>query len=789
MPTVEGPRLQGTADRWANYLGLAASPLFGPGDAPVLGNHFAMLDGRRGSFVCSLLDTFDTEVDKSRSWRFSADLAHHVEITANEVLVRSGREEQRRFDRASIERQLDSFFRFLDAPRHATLPDVVTFLLGEFAQLWATIPAGVEHTGHEALSAFLIALAAAGETNPGIVEDAEWRRSCAHTLGLDGLSVSLLDGMRPATIERAVTLQSRAPLGLRLEPALVLRHAAGRLFQDAHAHLETSSQLGLFGNDLARLLPATSPTGAYFTPVPIARLLAESAIDQLASLPPTITVADYACGSAVFLTEALRVLERRDYRGRVRLVGRDISPAAVSMAKVAIAATSRDLSNVEVVPDIQVADALAFGEWPTADVVLMNPPFRSWESMSAAEREWVRNVLPQRRGGRADLSVGFIARAIDSLSAGGSLATLVPAGVLSSEGLAPWRTALLERATPTLLAVLGEHGLFRHALVNVGVIALSKVAYRNEREMLTLAWAAPDSGAAAGAMRAIRRTTAQVSGRSSLASERSLWTVTRAEVVTLKERPSWLPGANALGPLLDDIRASVQTRVEALFAVRQGIRTGAKEVFVQPAQVVAKLPKDERRWFVPAIVTESFHDGQLLNESMVFMADALWRDEDEVRAAIPKFFEHVLLPARDVLRGRAGIDTNKWWLLTRARGWMLDGVPRLVSKRFGLVPAFARDDYGRSAVVQANAWVPKPLLMEGIPQGAAFKEHLRGLLVAYWWLLNSSVAVSLLREYCPNVAGGQLDLEHKYVRHMPLPNLASALADDPGLSALATDMR
>src|SRR6266849_2969131 len=100
----------------------------------------------------------------------------------------------------------------------------------------------------------------------------------------------------------------------------------------------------------------------------------------------------------------------------------------------------------------------------------MNPPFRSWERMEERERAWVYEVT--KGIGRPDLSVGFIERAIRTLHPSGVLATLVPAGVLASDSLSKWRDELLQRVTPSLIAVLGEHGLFQHALVNVGILAL-----------------------------------------------------------------------------------------------------------------------------------------------------------------------------------------------------------------------------------------------------------------------------------------------------------------------------
>ena len=56
---------------------------------------------------------------------------------------------------------------------------------------------------------------------------------------------------------------------------------------------------------------------------------------NLNALSSSLSIADYACGSAVFLTEILHALERRGYIGEVRLIGRDVSAEALVMAKVA----------------------------------------------------------------------------------------------------------------------------------------------------------------------------------------------------------------------------------------------------------------------------------------------------------------------------------------------------------------------------------------------------------------------------------------------------------------------
>jgi adenine-specific DNA-methyltransferase len=359
------------ASDWASRLGMVIGPLFASSAIDSLGNHYAMLDGRGASFACSTVETADVRPEDSRNWQWSADLAHHVLITPSQVEVRSGRDPApRKFQLNSVENRLEAFLTYLDGSRRAALPDVVSFLVEEFRNIWAANPSA---EGQVALAAFLFALCAAGQQDVSVLDDPTWRNNIASDIGIDAGLVSA--GFNDATIERARGMQARAPLGLQLVPSLVLRHAAGRLFQEAHAVLE-SVQLGLFGLAQISTSPNYSFAAAYFTPVPIARLLAEWALCGWTSLPSELTIGDFACGSGVFLAESLRALERIGFQGTVRLIGRDKSAQAISMAKVAIRTVQRDITTMQISLDIREADALQ-AEWPKADIILMNPPFRS----------------------------------------------------------------------------------------------------------------------------------------------------------------------------------------------------------------------------------------------------------------------------------------------------------------------------------------------------------------------------------------------------------------------------
>ena len=763
---------------WSRHLGLAVKSLFAP--EANAEQHFALLNGRRASFVCSLVD--DVDPHTSRSWQWSADLAHHVFLLRDEVRIRSGRDDIiRRFSRRSVEAHLDEFFAYLDSPSHPALPDVVSYLLNEFEQIWALLPQ-TEDRGHIALAVFLTAIQAASQSDPNVFMDTEWRQKCALEFGFTGEELHQVVDIPERVARWAAGLASRLPLNLKLHSDLVLRHAGGRLFQEAHGYLE-SVQPDLFGGASVTRIIRPSSTAAYYTPVSIARFVAEAAVEQYGRLPDRLIVADFACGSAVFLAEILHVLDRVGYNGEVTLVGRDISPAAIVMARAAITGALRGIHSFRVHVDIRPGDALDPISWVPADIILMNPPFRSWEEMTPAERDWVRMIVGGPKKGRPDLCVGFIEKAIDCLKPGGVLATLLPAGVLSAQGLSGWRHRIAERAQPALVAVLGEYGLFKHALVNIGVL-IARRDYTREREPIIVAWAAPEEGAASHVLRALRKKL--FGGVPTLVpdpSRRALWTITEASPDQWLQRPSWLPRPNLIGNVLAGIRARFRTTVGDLFDVKQGIRTGAKNVFVLPEDEYANLPRDEQRFFAPAVENNSFVNGALQVTKYVFIGDDKWSSEDDVKGNVPCYYALKLKPAEDALRKRKGIDPDRWWRLTWSRSWMFNGVPRLVSKSFGLVPAFARDYNTEFAIVQGNAWIPKRSLSASVASG-----DIVNVLDLYWWLLNSNIAIAIFSEYCPHVAGGQLDLGKMYVGHVPMPNLAIRTMEDPMVLSLVREI-
>jgi adenine-specific DNA-methyltransferase len=116
-------------------------------------------------------------------------------------------------------------------------------------------------------------------------------------------------------------------------------------------------------------------------------------LNAIGEFPPILKVFDPACGSGVFLKEILRQLSLKNYQGRVRLEGWDISPAAIDMARF-ILLYEKDKLNSQFPVDVEVhhRDSLdETYEWSDdINIILMNPPFLSWNNMDKQQRELMR---------------------------------------------------------------------------------------------------------------------------------------------------------------------------------------------------------------------------------------------------------------------------------------------------------------------------------------------------------------------------------------------------------------
>ena len=588
-----------------------------------------------------------------------------------------------------------------------------------------------------------------------------------------------LSGSGVANLLEDITSRSSSGPGLALVPSLAVRHAGSEIFQEAHFELLRTSSPDLFGYVAPSKGKPFTRGSTHFTPPGLARSIVEQALGQLPDLADRelLTILDPACGSGSFLYEALRALRRNRFRGRLIIVGRDTSHPAVAMAKFVLATARADWAPVGGCElDIQPGDSLSM-PLPQADVVLMNPPFVAWSALTKAQRQQMQDVLGRRLHGQGDLSMAFVTRAIKSLTPGGVVGTLIPGSLLTLQAAEAWREDLLDQTDVRLLASLGDYGLFTYAQVQVAAAVLVRPqTLRDRHESVAVLVADNNAEATGDALRRLRRTERVSPG---MVVSGDSWRLFHTSAGSLRRRGTW----RLTSPRTEEaVRRLIATgravRIGELFHVRQGVQTGAKAVFVLTESQVTELPKNEQRWFLPAITKGAIKDGQINVRHRVFYPyrrdGPAIKSEPELVELLPVYSERYLQPARSELKKRAAVvrgNRRDWWGLSWPRGWALDPRPRIISKYFGGPGGFATDFEARYIVVQGFAWFPK-----WTPSASGLL--IEDALAVYMAVMNSTPFSRLLEIFSPHVAGGQFDLSARYVKAIPIPHLPTLAADE-----------
>jgi hypothetical protein len=749
MPTLE------IAENWSRRLGLARSPLLGHArDAQQ--EHHALLDGVNGSFS---LSGGPIDVDAVLDWTWSSQLATHVTLEDDAVVARqvASSAPTLRFKRAQVDRNPEAFLSSIVSKRIEPPIDVVQHVVGCFrSHRHVAAAAGLDAT--QALDTFLAVMG----------EEIDGHSNAGNPAQVAADARALLPHDHEERLREELRYNRLA--GRRAELALTMRHAAGMVFQEAHAELLTEPlQPQLFGLAPVPGRPSRTQLGAYYTPPGLARTLADLVVaDHIHK--PAIRIVDPACGSGIFLCEVVRALERRAYAGRVELIGLDVSASAIAMARFALN-HGGFMDRPGVQASVRVCDFLHLEEQLEADVILMNPPFLAMPEMDGEVRARLQQILGDAFRYRPDLSMAFTSLAQHHLVPGGTLATLLPVGALSQMGGVKWRDDLLRGNEVELVAVLGDHGLFRDALVNVASLVLRKADEPLDAAP-TMLWASQKRGASSAALRRLRRWAAGDRHR-----ERTIdWSIYATSQRLLAERYDWTPRPYSLGDLPERLMETPGiAAIEDLFHVELGVRAGTTGSALQiDTADYERLPARERKLFRPVAETRSIRNGRIEPVTWLFYPDEPMTAAEIQRVAPTfhaRYLEQLGLAAEariDLERARR--DTN------RARR------PRLVARAFISTDSFAVDEDGSHVVVQGYSWLPGQALV-----GAPFETV--PLLRDYAFLLNSRVFFALLRENGRIVAGGQVDGAKNQVRRVPLPDLSAMYLDTPELEAQARELR
>lgn len=541
---------------------------------------------------------------------------------------------------------------------------------------------------------------------------------------------------------------------------LIIRHSAGILFQEAQKEvLFFNPQRDLFGGSSSFLSTKTNLySSIHYTPPFLSRTIVENSLRNINLQTDKLKILDPACGSSEFLVEVLKQLIELDFQGNVEILGWDISETAINTSRFLLTYEKRTIWKDRLDFSLKLVGDSLLEDWDNDfDLILMNPPFSSWDLLNNKEnRDAVRQALGNSFiGKKPNQASAFFYKALNHLNENGVIGCVIPSSILTLDSYSKLRTDTNDLVDIKLLGKLGNF-IFEDALTDVSFIIGKKP---KTNYIPTIIWTRNEKGVAQEALRDFRKTTYN----NQVTLDKPNFSIYQPiSFPILKE--SWTPISIKNHNLFKGIERFVVekrlSRVIDIFNVKQGIRTGNNKVFKISVNEYSNLPEEEKEYFRPSTENDSFINGKLQITSYVWYPygeDGIKiQTEEEFEEKVPSFYNSIL-HSKAELSNRARKDDSNWWHLSEHRAWLRKPTRKLISAEFGKSGSFAIDSQGGFVVERGNAWIPK-------------KEFSEKDYYFYLAVFSSSFFDNLLSIYSKELLSGW-DLGKKYTKDIPIPNV------------------
>jgi type I restriction-modification system DNA methylase subunit len=542
---------------------------------------------------------------------------------------------------------------------------------------------------------------------------------------------------------------------------LILRHVSGVLFQEAHKNIiYFDPQMDLFNGFSDKLIANKNLyTSLHYTPHYLARSIVENCLRQIDLKKGMLKIFDPACGSSEFLIETLKQLKNSNYKGKVKIIGWDTSSSAVCTSKFLLKYEQlTQWNNSDLDFEIKyVSDSLT-EQWDNDyDLIVMNPPFVSWELLNKKDRDSISDVLGSLYRGKPNQAVAFFYKAAKSLKTNGVLGCILPTTLFTSDSYLSLRNEITECLSLNLLAKLGNY-IFESALTDVSLKNKKKA---NVKPLPQLIWSKNEEGNASEVLVDLRKMEAK---NQMIIDENkyNIYIPSRFPIV----QDSWKIVSMEEEKFLNDVNRFVSTKqlvsVSDIFLVKQGIRTGNNQAFIISRKEYTEIPKSEKKFYRKVITNDSIKNGVLvLNNYIWYPYDSngiIINSENEFKKIAPFSYKRLIQFKNILSKERARKDINTWWFLSEHRAWLRKGEIRLYSTEFGKSDSFAIDKTGSFVAERGCAWIPKKTF-------ANTDDY-----YFYLSVFSSDTFDFLLSIYSKQIQAGYY-LGQVYTKNIPIPNV------------------
>jgi len=723
-------------------------------------DRYLMLNGGNGDFCLQTFDEGNEMLFKEYAW--SANTKNYLIVKDDDVEVVNWLDDKKEsFKKGTILNSIDAFHKYLINKSYTTSNDVIPFVLHVFRKL--RNETNEKQSPNEALSLLFQLLINLEDSIPsGRFYDFDKVKT---PLSFDLYLGMLKDGVR----------------SIKPNLHIILRHVSGALFEEAHKEVVFfDHQLDLFGGKSSKQKNIVNQySSVHYTPAFIARSIVENSLKQLDLEKPTLKIMDPSCGASEFIMEALKQLKDAGYQGRISIIGYDISDIAIQTSNFLLHYENETQWQGNLDITIQkVNNSLEF-EWDKdIDLLLMNPPFISWELIKDKyDRDVLIDVLGSNLSrSKPNLASGFFYKAVQTLNNGGVIGCILPTSIFSFDSYQKLRNEIREMIDLQLVAKLGNYA-FENALTDVSIFVGKKPQSNNVPQII---WTNNEKGILPDVFRELRR----IQSNNEIASinkDFNIYTPRKFPIMS----ENWKIVTQKEEEFIDELEIYVAkkrlVRLIDVFTVRQGIRSGNK-AFTINTPGYDELPSNEKKLYRKIIDNKSIKKGQIISHKYIFYPydenGLNIKNESYLLEIAPQTYSY-LYQYKDTLSKRARKSSDNWWTLSEHRAWLRIKNKHLFSTEFGRSDSFALDETGEYVVERGNAWIPK----------SKFKDEDYYFYLA---LLSSSMFDRLLNIYSKQLAGGSwYDLGAKYTKNIPIPNVAVARQNNSAflkLSGLGKDL-
>ncbi|MEB3191752.1 MAG: N-6 DNA methylase [Snowella sp.] len=754
---------------WKQNFGLLPIHLFSSQEEE---SSFIMLNGGYGDF-CLQTDIREKSPDEYYSFSWSSNTKNFVVLNDENVNIYNWKKgSYERVTKKQVEENSEKFYQYLVKNSYKSSDDIVPFIVDIFKQLRNFTQERLSAV--EALNLLFLLLASIEYEDVKNINFKEWN---LNETGIPSNFYSYTERLK----------QGFKNVKPKLD--LIIRHSSGILFQEAQKEvLFFDRQVDFWGNYSSKSdIKKSSYSSIHYTPPYLARSIVENAIKKINLSKSSLKIFDPACGSSEFLIEVLKQLKELRYQGEIQIIGWDSSLIAINTSMFLLKYEQNRNWNQKMAFEIRLVEDSLCEEWGNDyDLIVMNPPFLSWEQMNKKTREVVtevlREVLIKNTTGKPNQASAFFYKSILSLNQDGIVGSVIPSSLLSLDTYLKLRNTIYDLININLIGKLGNF-IFEDALTDVSLI----VGYKPKTDSIPLVlWTKNEKGFAQNALRDLRKI--YYSGLFKIEEKNyNIYKPNSFPINTENWKIISSQDYDFFKMIERFVYEDILTRIQDIFSVHQGIRTGNNKVFKISESQYMCLPEAEKRYFRPVLDNKSIQKGQILKSN-----NYIWypydknginiHTEEELKEKVPNFYESTLFPNKDGLmegkngKKRSRIDASNWWHLSQHRAWLRlrEEKPRLVSTEFGKSNSFAFDKEGIFAIERGNAWIPK--------------KEFDDMDYYYFYLsiFSSHFFDKLLSIYSKQLAGGDwYDLGKTHTGYIPVPSIFSErVKDSPAYSQL-----